>query len=189
MTVLPEEKYSHMSSFWATQWIRVCICIHKHVNEHYFFHWHMLILLFHLPIGSKHFSPDTEKENSAKEEVVAAPASTTRGNADIHKRMGRHAWGGCPEDKPYTGILITSFTHTLRVLGSSMQMICKGHDAKRDIYSVPNSVYKQEKQLIYTARLICVWVQGSHQGFASKINYWWIPYPTGEHLHHVRVCN
>lgn len=46
-----------------------------------------------------------------------------------------------------------------------MQIILKGHAAKRDIYSVPNGVYKQEKgKSPHTDWPFCALVQFSNQG-------------------------
>lgn len=55
-------------------------------------------------------------------------------------REGGQAGVGVPyrEDRPFLGILITSFTHSQ---GISMQMILKGHAVRED--RVPNGVYKQ----------------------------------------------
>lgn len=85
----------------------------------------VFVLLFRC-VQERRLSPalNPKAKNSTKADPVTACESTTWGNVDIHKRpgdIGRQARGGgggkwgYPEDRPFPGILITSFTHPLRV--------------------------------------------------------------------------
>lgn len=72
------------------------------------------------------------------------------------------------EDRPFLGILITSFT---RSQGISMQITLKGHTVKGDC--VPNGVYKQLSP--HTDRPICLLLQLNDQTVLPNwMNEWYI---------------